>query len=57
MPENTITITLERYNELLKNEERIATVERMYKANKYFSDDNIKTVLGIEEKGDEDALL
>ncbi len=49
MNEKTITISLEEYNELLKNVERIATIKRMYEADKYFSDENIKVILNIHE--------
>lgn len=55
MNEKTITISLTEYEELLRNKERIATVARMYAADKYFSDDNIKTILGInEQEGEND---
>lgn len=47
MNENTITISLDEYKELLNKAERIAVVERMSKTS-YISED-IKAVLGITE--------
>ena len=58
MNENTITITLEEYNELLRKAERIAVVERMYASKSYYSEDEIATVLGIKKReGDEVGKL
>lgn len=48
MNENTITISLDEYKELLNKAERIAIVERLSASN-YISDD-IRAVLGISVK-------
>ena len=53
MNENTITITLDEYKELLKKAERIDTLERMYEGGCYVSDDDVKTVLGIKKAKEE----
>lgn len=50
MNENTITITLEEYKELLKKAERIAAVERMFNQTSYVNTEDIKIVLDIKER-------
>lgn len=50
MNENTITITLEEYNELLRKAERIAVVERMCESKTYYSENDFVTVLGIKKR-------
>lgn len=55
MTENTITITLDEYRELLKKAERIAAVERMLTITKYVSMDDVKIVLGIGKEDGENA--
>jgi UDP-3-O-acyl-N-acetylglucosamine deacetylase len=55
MNENTITITLEEYKELLRKAERIATVEKMLANLAYVNVDDIKVALDIQKaKGDKE---
>lgn len=49
MNENTITITMDEYKDLVSKAERIAAVERMFASGSYVSTDDIKPVLGINE--------
>ena len=49
MNENTITITLDEYRDLIAKAERIATVVRMLANTKYVTMDDIKVVLDINE--------
>ena len=49
MNENTITITLDEYRDLIAKTERIATVVRMFANTKYVTMDDIKVVLDINE--------
>jgi len=50
--EETITISMSRYLELVRKEERIEAVARMYDQNDYFATNvDIAAVLGIERKG------
>ena len=44
-----IEISMERYNELIRAEERIATVQRLVDKGEYVSVGDIKTILGINE--------
>lgn len=56
MNENTITITLEEYRNLIAMAERIAVVSRMLGSTNYVNVDDIKAVLDInvrEEACDE----
>lgn len=46
--ENTITISIDEYKELIAKAERIATIERMT-AQGYVSTDDMMAVLGIEK--------
>lgn len=47
--ENTITITREEYNELIRASERIAAVERLCARSDYVSIGDVKCVLDIKE--------
>lgn len=47
--ENTITITREEYNELIRASERIAAVERLCARSSYVGIDDVKHVLDIKE--------
>ena len=47
--ENTITITREEYNELIRASERIAAVERLCARSSYVCVDDVKHVLDIKE--------
>jgi hypothetical protein len=49
MNENTITITLEEYKELLRKAERIATVERMIASTNYVNVEDIEVALDIKK--------
>lgn len=49
MNENTITITLDEYKELIAKAERIETVGRMLGTLNYVNVDDIRAVLGINE--------
>lgn len=55
MNENTITITIDEYKELVRKAERIAAVERMFTSGSYISTDDIKPVLGIVEARSNDG--
>lgn len=55
MNENTITITLDEYRELLAKAERIATVERMIDSTNYVNVDEIKAILGIEQTANKES--
>lgn len=50
MNENTITITLDEYTELLKKAERIAAVERIMQRNMFPLIEDIKDILDIKVK-------
>mgnify|MGYP003435922694 CR=1 FL=1 len=54
MFENTVVLTKEEYADLLAKAERISTLERMFKASKYVSIEEVATVLGIEMKVTDD---
>lgn len=45
--EYNVTVTLSRYDELLKAEEKLAVIERMLVNQKYVSTGDIEIVLGI----------
>ncbi len=47
--ENTITITREEYNELIRASERIAAVERLCTRGDYVSVGDVKHILDIKE--------
>lgn len=49
MNENTITITLEEYNNLVKNTERVAAVERLCARSSYVCIEDAKIILDIKE--------
>ena len=49
MENNTITITLDEYKELIATAERVEAVKRMYASDNYFNDATIKTILGFDE--------
>lgn len=49
MNENTITITLDEYRELIAKAERIEAVGRMIDSTNYVNVDDIKAILGIEQ--------
>lgn len=49
MNENTITITLEEYRDLIAKAERIAVVGRIIDGTAYVSLSDIKTVLDITD--------
>ncbi len=49
MNENTITITREEYNNLIKAAERIAAVERLCVRSSYVGIDDVKIILDINE--------
>lgn len=51
MNENTITISLDEYKELLSKAERIAAVERMSRNSVYMND--VMAVLGITKTASE----
>lgn len=55
MNENTITITLDEYKELVSKAERIAAVERMFATGSYIGTEDIKPVLGIVEARSQDG--
>ena len=55
MNENTITITLDEYRELIAKAERIEAVGRMIDSTNYVNVDDIKAILGISEcKGEKE---
>lgn len=50
MNEQTITISAEKYDELVRTAERIEVVKRMLDSDRYTCLKDVKIVLGIEEK-------
>jgi hypothetical protein len=55
MNENTITIALDEYKELIAKAERIETVGRMLGTLNYVNVDDIRAVLGIEPTASEES--
>ena len=51
--EATITIPVSAFARLIKAEEKIEAVKRIYYANKYFCSDDVLAVLGIEKMEEE----
>lgn len=47
--ENTITISREEYNELIRAAERISAVERLFARSQYVNTDDVKIILDIKE--------
>lgn len=47
MNENTITITLDEYKDLIAATERIATLKRFMSVNKYMNADDLAAILDI----------
>ena len=52
--ERRITITEERYKELIKMEAKLELVIEKIKADKYFSERNFMKLFGIEYKEDDE---
>lgn len=52
MEEKTVKISYSEYKELIAKAERIETVARLMRPNNYVSLDDIKSVLGIDGKGE-----
>ena len=48
--DSTVVISNERFTELVRKEEQFAVIERLLNANKFMTVEDIKTVLGIEER-------
>ena len=54
--ENTVTITLDRYDELIRAEARLRFMVAYYKHESYMSSSDIKYYLGIKEDAHEDKV-
>ena len=55
MPEillTTIEIPKEEYNQLIRDSEKLAIVERMLVKERYISASDMRVILGIEEEGE-----
>ena len=52
--EATIAIPVSAFAELVKAEEKIEAVKRIYHANKYFCSDDVLAILGIEKMEEEE---
>lgn len=50
MTENTITISVEEYKDLLKKAERIATFERIFAVNEFIATNDVAHILGIRSE-------
>lgn len=51
MYENTVVLTTDKYESLVRASEKISAAERYLKANKYVTIADITAILGIELKG------
>lgn len=58
MNEQTIIIAADKYDELVRTAERIEVVKRMLASDRYTCLNDVKIVLGIEEKeaGEDEAV-
>lgn len=58
MYEQSITISAEKYDELVRKAERIEVVRRMLASERYTSTDDVEVILDIKEKeGSEDEVV
>ena len=48
----SVLVSIEKYEELLKKEERIDTLDRMLKAGSYITMEDVSSILGISKKED-----
>ena len=48
----SVLVSIERYEELLKKEERINTLDRMLKAGRYIIMEDVSSILEISKKED-----
>lgn len=48
MDNSNVSITIERYQNLLHKEERLSVIERLLKQGKYVSTDDLKIILEIK---------
>lgn len=48
----SVLVRIERYEELLKKEERINTLDRMLKAGRYIIMEDVSSILEISKKED-----
>jgi hypothetical protein len=46
----TVTITISRFAELIRKEERIELLAKLFDSNSYVSSEDVQVVLGIERK-------
>lgn len=51
----TVTISISRFAELVRKEERIEAVARLFENNEYTDRDEIRAVLGIERREKKDV--
>mgnify|MGYP003302010121 CR=1 FL=1 len=50
---DTVTISIERYEELIATEVKHRMIKRYMERKKYISDSDLRTILEMDEKGDE----
>ncbi len=52
MDKIAVLVSIERYEELIRKEERINTLDRMFKAGRYIIMEDVSSILGINKKED-----